>query len=114
MAVPWRNGDGAYATKASRCSFQGTRLLQTWRAQAGCMTVTDRRHIIAGSRYRRATTLRCMPAEFLRLPSGLRMQLHVDQRWTGERHCLVEGGAQLSRILDIPAPATERLHHLVV
>ncbi len=54
------------------------------------------------------------PAELLRFASGVGMQLDVDQCRPLEGHRRVECPAQVLRVLDEPALAAERFHHLVV
>src|SRR5215469_10631255 len=55
-----------------------------------------------------------VPAELLRLAGGALRDHNVDEGGAAEVHRLVEGAAQVLRILDKEALAAEGLHHSVI
>src|SRR5262245_54854293 len=59
-------------------------------------------------------TKSAMPAELLRLAGGALRDDDVDKGGAAEAHRLVEGAAQVLRILDKEALAAEGLHYLVI
>src|ERR1700722_18421923 len=59
-------------------------------------------------------TRSAMPGDLLRLAGGALRDYDVDQGGAGEVHRLVEGAAQVLRVLDQEALATEGLHHPVI
>src|SRR5262252_9830075 len=63
---------------------------------------------------RASVTKSAMPAELLRLAGGALRDHDVDEGGAGEVHRLVEGAAQVLRILDKEALAAEGVHYPVI
>src|SRR6266568_2830066 len=65
--------------------------------------------------YQRASlTKSAVPAELLRLAGGVLRDHDIDEGGAAEAHRLVEGAAQVLRVLDKEALAAEGLHHPVI